>query len=195
MTRKGLIAIGALGLCLGTAQACTADGDETLPRASAGVAERDAPTSHRIARRDSTVSGVHAEALELERRMGEDPNNAVAILELAQLFESTHELEQAARYYRRLLTINRGSRDGWIGLARVYLGLENVDAAEEGIATFLHLSPGDAEAMYLLGVIHAHRGDYAAARVWWRKVEQQAGDPQLAKQAAQSLQKLAGSPS
>jgi tetratricopeptide (TPR) repeat protein len=195
MTRNRLFAIGVLGLCIGTAQACAVDGDENRSRPRAGVVERDAPSSGGMARRDSTGRRFHAEALGLERRVHENPHDAVAILELARLSESSHELEQAARYYRRLLTINRASRDGRIGLARVYLGLRNWDAAEEGITSFLHFSPGDAEAMYLLGEIHAERGDYAAARVWWRRVEQQASDPQLARQAAQSLARLAGSPS
>jgi Flp pilus assembly protein TadD len=131
----------------------------------------------------------------LEQRLREDPMDTLAIVRLARLLESSKEVEQAARYYRRLVTINRASRQGWIGLASVYETLENWNAAEEAITSLLAVAPGDAEAMYLLGSIHANRGDLAAARTWWRRVERQATDPQQAERTAQSLRRLSGLPS
>ena len=198
---RNQLAIGMCGLWLVVASACTTNREEYRPRAIGAPVAHNAVTSHPAASGEMSASvdtrdpESHAQAGALERRLREAPRDTIAIMELARLFESSLEWEQAARYYRQLLTITRANRDAAIGLARVYVALENWDAAEAGITSLLAVSPDDAEAMYLLGAIHANRGDYATARTWWRKVERQLGDPQLAKRAAQSLHELAGSPS
>jgi Flp pilus assembly protein TadD len=77
----------------------------------------------------------------------------------------------------------------------VYADLENWEAAEGAMASLLEFAPGDPEAMYNLGAIHANRGDYSAARTWWRRVEKQGRDHHLAERAAESLERIAGSTS
>jgi len=195
---------GALGLSIGVATAVTlwlSQGPMLPPafrepRLAYGTSSHATPGTNPVVSTGYDLSpAVSAEVASLERHLRAAPADTVAIGRLAQLLESSHQPEQAARYYRRLLTIDRDSRRAWFGLARVYAALENWEAAEEAVATFLNAVPGDPEAMYHLGVIHANRGDYSAARSWWRKVQQQAGDPQLAKWAAESLERIRGSSS
>jgi cytochrome c-type biogenesis protein CcmH len=202
--RKDLAFFGALSLCVGLAAAFTVQrGHQSVPFRSAESAtgynasswHPDASGDAPVPTRENVSPGYHREVAALEQQVNEDPTDTVAVARLAQLFESSHQFEQAARYYRRLLTLHRGSREAWIGLARVYADLENWEAAEGAIASLLELAPGDPEAMYNLGAIHANRGDYSAARTWWRKVERQGRDPQLAKRAAESLERIAGSTS
>lgn len=190
---------GALLLWIGIASACTMEREDATLREPVGTAAYDTAWFDPL-RRDRVLSSngadrsdPHDEAFVLEQRLRQDPMDTLAIVELARLLESSQQAEQAARYYRRLVTINRASRQGWIGLASVYETLENWNAAEEAITAMLAFAPGDTEAMYLLGMVHANRGDLAAARTWWRRVERQATDPQLAERAAQSLRRMSGS--
>jgi len=201
--REVLVA-GALGLSIGvaTAVAVWLSQRPMLPPASRepglayGIASHATPGTKAVVSTGKDLSPADsAEVAELERHLRATPTDTSAVGRLAQLLESSHQPEQAARYYRRLLTIDRGSRRAWFGLARVYAALENWEAAEDAIATFLEAVPGDPEAMYHLGVIHANHGDYSSARSLWRKVQQQTGDPLLAKWAAESLERIRGSSS
>ncbi|TFG53536.1 MAG: tetratricopeptide repeat protein [Gemmatimonadales bacterium] len=201
---KEILVVGALGLSIGVATAVTLwlsqrpmlPPASREPRLAYGTSSHVIPGHNAVVSAGNDISPVDsAEVAALERHLGAMPTDTLAVGRLAQLLESSHQPEQAARHYRRLLTINQGSRQAWFGLARVYATLENWEAAEGAIATFLEAVPGDPEAMYHLGVVHANRGDYSSARSWWRKVQQQTRDPAFAKRAAESLQRISGSSS
>jgi len=201
---NGVLTVGAFGLsvCLVAAVSIWLSLRHTLPLSSMEHSVAD-NTSLQVVKgsavlvtpRENVGPAHQREVAAFEQHLKAEPTDTLAIARLAQLFESSRQPEQAARYYRRLLTINRNSRLAWIGLARVYAAVENWEAAEGALATLLEIVPGDPAAMYHLGAIHADRGDYLAARRWWQKVQQQGSDPQLAKRATESLERIGGSSS
>jgi tetratricopeptide (TPR) repeat protein len=105
--------------------------------------------------------------VELRRVLGVDPKNAYAYHYLGVAFFEVGELEAARDAYAACLTLAPAYLGARIALCHVLRILGDLRGAlREGMAA-LSQAPGDADALYALGLAYHARGDWVAARKYF----------------------------
>jgi tetratricopeptide (TPR) repeat protein len=102
--------------------------------------------------------------VELRRVLGVDPKNAYAYHFLGVAFFEVGELEAARDAYAACLTLAPGYLGARIAFCHVLRILGDLRGALREGMTALSQSPGDADALYALGLAYHARGDWVAAR-------------------------------
>ena len=138
---------------------------------------------------DNVSHAVRLEISTLQQEVEESPQDTARVLRLARLLHDGHRLEEAASYYERYVALNGADRQAWLDLANCYAGLNKWHEALVATDALLQVVPGDLEATYNLGAIHANLGDSRRAREYWEQVAR-SGDTELSALARESLRRL-----
>ena len=118
------------------------------------------------------VLGRSEEALdEFESILGKHPNREKPLRGAAILAEGQQEFERAARYWRRLVQENPWQADHRSSLAEVLARLGSWDDALAEARAWVDLDPASIEARVLLVRCFVGKGDKAAAREEFAKIE------------------------
>lgn len=139
---------------------------------------------------DNVDPAFHARLMTLRQRVESAPRDTSALLELARLQQDGHQFTEAAATYERVLALAPEHRQARLDLALVYAESGRWAEARAATDALLARDPDDPAARYNLGAIAANQGDYDTAREAWTAVTGQTRDPDLAQQAAASLQQL-----
>jgi tetratricopeptide (TPR) repeat protein len=102
--------------------------------------------------------------VELRRVLGVDPKNAYAYHFLGVAFFEVGELEAARDAYSACLTLAPAYLGARLAFSHVLRILGDLRGALREGMTALSQSPGDADALYALGLAYHARGDSVAAR-------------------------------
>jgi Flp pilus assembly protein TadD len=106
----------------------------------------------------------HDAMVELRRVLQQDPKNPYAFFYLGVAFYEVGELEASRDAYAASLKLAPKHLGARVALSHVLRQMGDVRGAIREGMTALSLAPGDAEALYALGLAHHARGDEDAAR-------------------------------
>lgn len=177
------LAIGALVLYARAGPSTAgADGELVHPAAAGGRDARRAP--------GPLLPGFSWKVDSLRLRLRDVPDDLAALERLGRLWQDAHRPGEAVDPYRRYLALNPMNRQVWLDLANCYAALGEWEAAGEASEALLALYPGDPAAMYNAGAVQATLGRREEADRWWRRVEGQTRDPELAARARAALADL-----
>ncbi len=143
-----------------------------------------APTAENV---DPTI---HARMMALRAEVEAAPADTAKLLALARMEHDAHQFEAAAATYERLIALAPAHRQAHLDLAQAWAAMGRWADARAAMERMLARFPDDPSGLYNLGAILANQGDYAAARPYWARVRTQTADPELAQQAAASLERL-----
>jgi Tfp pilus assembly protein PilF len=101
--------------------------------------------------------------VELRRVLSDDPKNAYAYHFLGVAFFETGELEAARDAYAACLRLSPSYLGARVALCHVLRTLGDARGALREGLTALSQAPGDADALYAVGLAYRARGDDAAA--------------------------------
>jgi len=97
---------------------------------------------------------------DLEKRLQDEPNDAVAADRLGEIYELNGTLDKAAKTYEQSLKQNPQNPPTMGRLAKVYVGLHQVDKALDMAKEAHKQAPSDAGITALLGRLVFQSGDY-----------------------------------
>src|SRR4030066_1339430 len=106
---------------------------------------------------------------ELKSIVEKDPNNATAILDLANLRFDSGFFEDAAKNYEQYLKFNPKNANAQIDLGVCYYNMKQFDKAESEILATLKYSPKHQTAYLNLGVIYLAKQNMEKAKESFRK--------------------------
>lgn len=92
-----------------------------------------------------------------------DPNNDVALFELAEAYILTRQINKAVRYYNLAAKANPHSTLSYLRLAQIYMQTDQLLEARENISRVLNISPLSIEAHHLLSSIQIKERDMESA--------------------------------
>lgn len=106
---------------------------------------------------------AQAEALkEFEEALAQDPRNADAEYEIAEIFRRRGQPTQAASHFSRAVEIKPDFEDAQIGLARALLDLHKPQKALPHLRAAVQLNPANAASHFLLARAYKSLGDETA---------------------------------
>lgn len=100
----------------------------------------------------------------------EEPENKVALLNLAKAHRANNELALAEDSYKKALEMDRTSKVARLALADIYRLKGELDSVKEQLGKILETAPDDRQALALLGDVALAEKDVKAAREYFRKV-------------------------
>jgi len=113
----------------------------------------------------------------VKRALEIDPKQAATLLQLAALFESNAQWNEASGLLERAIGIDAGLLSAHLELARIYTEhLDNADKARANLDRVLASRPIDRDALRMLLTLHINAGDRAQARATADKLLDAAGD-------------------
>jgi tetratricopeptide (TPR) repeat protein len=128
----------------------------------------------------------------LEGALIVEPNKASMLQELAELLESTGELERARALYRGLAEGSRDPASAWFGLARVEAALGHHDKAASLYRQWLETHPNDGWLRAKLAAELESSGDLGGAAEQWEQAADWSAHPPTALARAAQLYQKAG---
>ncbi len=114
-----------------------------------------------------------------ERTLRFTPESLMAVLNIADTYESNGYKEKALLAYKRALGINPRLAANYYNLGRMYAGLAEPDKAEALYKKAVDIDPRYARAYDGLGIVYAKRRDFEKAVSFFKKAA--ASDPSFAK--------------
>jgi len=140
--------------------------DEPLPRlvdsAQAGAAEALYGLGAALGRREEELSLANRGLAYLQLALYLEPNQALAMLALADLYEAMKKPELAIKVYERIPASSPLKRNAEIQLGIDLDALEKTDEAKKHLDKLIASKPEDLEAILALGNITRERKQYAA---------------------------------
>jgi tetratricopeptide (TPR) repeat protein len=118
------------------------------------------------------------EIKDLQSRIDADPEDRVAMLQLANRLYDVQFFDRAAVMYENYLKVEPGNLDARVDLGTSYFQMSFTDSvrheayqqmAEKAFLEAIRLNPSHQLANFNLGIIHLHKGDMAGARKWFEK--------------------------
>lgn len=139
-------------------------------------------------------SNVNSDVLkkldELKKLADSVPTDTLKIREYADFSLAAHKPDEAIKYYRKILNINKKRKDVLLAVTLAYYNKGDLKNAEEIILQTLKLFPDDPEFTYNLGAIEASKGNYEKAREIWTKLIVKYPNTEISNLAKNSLDKL-----
>jgi len=119
----------------------------------------------RLAMLDGAAGSVGGESVEqLEALLKEQPNDPVALVKLAEAYETQEAFAKSASTYERAIKINPTLANATLRLAQLYAGpLQNKERALELAKKARDLAPGDAQSAAILGRLASQAGNHVWA--------------------------------
>ncbi|HWD90881.1 MAG TPA: tetratricopeptide repeat protein [Verrucomicrobiae bacterium] len=108
---------------------------------------------------DSKTADAKARG-DLEKRLQDEPNDPVATVRLATIYEREGSLDKAAKIYEQALKQNPQNAQMMGHLATIYITLKNPDKAMDLAKDAHKLAPNDAAISCTLGRLVFQSGDY-----------------------------------
>ena len=140
--------------------------DEPLPRivdtAQAGAAEALYGLGAALARREEELSLANRGLAYLQLALYLEPNHALSLLSLADLYEAMKKPELAIKTYERVPAASPLKRNAEIQLGNDLDSLERTEDARKHLEKLIAKQPGDMEAILALGGILRERMQYEA---------------------------------
>jgi len=104
-------------------------------------------------------------------KLQSDPNNAHLLNQIAMIYKATHQFQDAAEYYRRVLAADPKNVGARTELASCLYYQGNVDGALAELQQSLHYNPKDANSLFNLGMIRWQgKNDAAGAVSAWEQL-------------------------
>ena len=137
-------------------------------------------------------SGIDLNALskinELKSIVEKNPENASAILDLANLRFDSGFFEDAAKNYEQYLNLDPQNADARIDMAVCYYNLQQFDKAESEIISALKYSPKHQVGYLNLGVVYLAKQNVEKAKEWFNKAVELDPNSEIGKKAKSLLQ-------
>jgi len=166
-------------------------GPPTPPSPHRTDTERPDPTAQAPSK-DNVSTNVRETIQHLRTVVQDEPENASALLELANMLFDAHNAQEAVGYYERGLRINPGNIDARIDYSLCLFQLGRPREALDQNRSVIRLEPGNIKALYNIGAVHANQGAKDSAEYYWSKVIKIDSEDALAKQAATNIGRLHG---
>jgi tetratricopeptide (TPR) repeat protein len=125
---------------------------------------------------------------ELRSLVEREPNNASAVLDLANLRFDSGFFEDAAKNYDQYLKLNPKSADARIDMAVCYYNLQQFDRAEFEILEALKIAPKHQTGYLNLGVVYLAKQNIEKSREWFNKAVELDPTSEIGKKAKSLLQ-------
>jgi len=132
----------------------------------------------------SSISKIN----ELKSIVEKDPNNATAILDLANLRFDSGFFEDAAKNYEQYLLLDPKNANAQIDLGVCYYNMKQFDKAESEILAALKYSPKHQTAYLNLGVIYLAKQNMEKAKESFRKTVELDPNSEVGKKAKSLLE-------
>jgi cytochrome c-type biogenesis protein CcmH/NrfG len=132
----------------------------------------------------SSISKIN----ELKNIAEKDPNNASAVLDLANLQFDSGFFEDAAKNYDQYLKLEPKNANARIDMAVCYYNMQQFDKAESEILTALKYSPNHQTGFLNLGVIYLAKQNMEKAKEWFRKTVEIDPNSEVGKKAKSLLE-------
>jgi len=146
-----------LCLALGLALGYLFRGSQTQPSAPP-VSSQPAPpvpaeTQQMMPTLDQMKHMADKQAEPLLAQLKSDPTNAGLLKQVAKIYESTHQFQEAANYYGKALAINPKDVPARTEMASCLYYNNDVDGALAQLQQALTIAPKDANSLFNLGLI------------------------------------------
>ncbi|HET7208096.1 MAG TPA: tetratricopeptide repeat protein [Terriglobales bacterium] len=171
--------LGAVCLLLGVLAGYLVRGSASPSANAAGV---NAPLSLQ-AGPDQAGGTQHMPTLEQMKHMADkkaepllaklktDPNNAALLIQIAQVYRSTHQFKEAAQYYSKSLDIEPRNIAIRTEMASCLYYAGDIDGALSALRQAVQDDPKDANSLFNLGVIEwREKKDAQGALAAWRQL-------------------------
>ena len=100
-----------------------------------------------------------------------DPNNATLLIQVAKIYQSTHQFKEAAGYFGKALQINPKDTAARTEMASCMYYDNDIDGAISQLQQVLQEQPKDANSMFNLGMIKwKGKNDANGAIAEWRQL-------------------------
>ena len=100
-----------------------------------------------------------------------DPDNDIALFELAETYILMNKVDSAIRYYTLAAQTNPGRMEPYLRLAQVYTRTDRLLAAREQISKALAIDPSSVNALHLMSGVQIRERDFTAAIATLRQAE------------------------
>jgi len=111
------------------------------------------PGGHPVPTMEQMKAMADVKAAPLLEKLKTDPNNAKLLVQVAALYNSTHQFKDAANYYNKSLAVDPKNVTTRTGLASSLYYLGDADGAISELQKALKYSPNDTNALFNLGMI------------------------------------------
>ena len=124
----------------------------------------------------------------LEKLKG-DPNNTDLLIQVGNIYQSTHQFKEAAGYYDKALQVDPKNVPVRTEMASCLYYTGDVDGAISQLQQSLHYDPKDANSLFNLGMIKWQgKQDSKGALAAWQQLLK--SNPQLSPERKAKVQKL-----
>jgi len=106
---------------------------------------------------------VDASAAAINTAIKGNPQNPVYYFNLANIYYTHKQSQQAIALYKQAININTGYADAYVNLIAVLLVEKQFDAADDVCRSLLRINPASALGHFLLGNVQMANHDYHAA--------------------------------
>ena len=189
-----------LGLALGylfrgsQTQATTVPAPVVTAAASTPAAPPEPPAAtsggaHPMPTLDEMKQMADKKAEPLLAKLKTDPNNAGLLIQVAKIYEATHQFQQAASYFQKASQANPKDDDVRIQLASCLFYIGDNDGAIAQLQKVLEDRPKDVNSLFNLGFIQwKGKNDAAGAVTIWQKLLK--AHPELEPAKKEQVQRL-----
>ena len=140
-------------------------------QASAMSASTPAPGMHPKLTLEQMRQMADVQAATLLEKSKADPKNAALLVQIATIYQSTHQFKQAAGYFENALKIEPKNVPARTQLASCLYYSGDVDGALSQLTQALKYEPADANALFNLGMIkYRGKNDAKGAIADWQRL-------------------------
>jgi cytochrome c-type biogenesis protein CcmH/NrfG/DNA-directed RNA polymerase subunit RPC12/RpoP len=125
---------------------------------------------------------------DLEKRVAANPNDAQAILSLANVCQDGRFFDKAIVQYRKYLEKNPRDANARVDMGICYFETSNLEEARKEIEMALKYDPKHVAAHFNLGIVTLRAGKVKEANEWFKKTIALAPNSDMGQQAKQILE-------
>jgi len=147
----------------------------SIPRAKAPASAANSPATHSGGHPKLTLEQMKqmadVQASSLVEKSKSDPKNAALLIQIAGIYQASHQFKDAATYFEKALKIDPKNVSARTELASCLYYSDNSDGALSQLNQALKYDPKDANALFNLGMIK-YRGkqDPVGAVAAWQQL-------------------------
>jgi cytochrome c-type biogenesis protein CcmH/NrfG len=178
MPAKRVFGLAAVCLCVGlvigysflgkTKGPATA---KTHPTVNSAGATISMPGGHPKLTLEQMKQMADVQASTLVEKSKADPKNAAVLLQIAGIYQASHQFQQASDYFGRALKLDPKNVTAHTDLASCLYYSGDVDGALKQLNEALKYNPKDANSLFNLGMIkYRSKNDSAGAIAVWQRL-------------------------